>query len=454
MQPPVFELSPPAPPLIQNEPRRPIVWAVLAFIFALLIVGQLYDYFSPNRAATKRWKEESSFETQLKIAVATGQVMPIFPGVGTRKPFDDIKKDIDRTSGPEAEVARYRAVIDFEATGKASQADLKTLNASDNFRDRQFALVYSEPMTKGEAERLQRVLTSDKMVDRLAVAHAFLRAGDRTLRNNVIPNDQAVGLLFGLGMSVVVEFLGVIALIVALVFVAKPLPDTPFGRPVNGANADRLAMRALQLLLVFLIVSLIPPFKAIWMTLLLRSVLLGIAPFVLIKTPLWGKTDQFSDYGIHLKDGVRNVGLGLWGWIAVQPIILLVEGVSLKVFTKLPAPEHPISVELASKPSIMLLVSLFVAAAIQAPLFEEVMFRASLSPALQGLLKSRALGVVVSSLIFASIHPTGIPAWPGLACIGAASAYLTYRSQSLIPSFVLHAVHNGATLLLAYLITG
>jgi membrane protease YdiL (CAAX protease family) len=60
--------------------------------------------------------------------------------------------------------------------------------------------------------------------------------------------------------------------------------------------------------------------------------------------------------------------------------------------------------------------------------------------------------VFFSSLLFAMVHPTGVPAWPALAAIGAMAALLTFQTRSLVPSIVMHAVHNGTLLLLNLLL--
>ena len=93
-------------------------------------------------------------------------------------------------------------------------------------------------------------------------------------------------------------------------------------------------------------------------------------------------------------------------------------------------------------------------AVIGAPIVEEHIFRGWIFPALSKLLNSVWAGGVVSSLCFAMIHPQGPTMWPALACIGGTCCLLTHYTRSLWPGMILHAVHNGLLVGMAYTING
>jgi membrane protease YdiL (CAAX protease family) len=54
-------------------------------------------------------------------------------------------------------------------------------------------------------------------------------------------------------------------------------------------------------------------------------------------------------------------------------------------------------------------------------------------------------------LVFAAVHPTGVPAWPALALIGSVMAILVYQRGSLVTSMVFHGVHNLSLVVLMLL---
>lgn len=64
-------------------------------------------------------------------------------------------------------------------------------------------------------------------------------------------------------------------------------------------------------------------------------------------------------------------------------------------------------------------------------------------------MKSPAIGILATSLLFAAIHPTGIPAWLALATTGAFAAITVHQTGSLVPAIVLHGIHNGMIYLMS-----
>ena len=136
-----------------------------------------------------------------------------------------------------------------------------------------------------------------------------------------------------------------------------------------------------------------------------------------------------------------------------MPVFTVIALLSRFIFQFMPSVDHPIVNELHNAANPLTLVALFLGASVQAPIVEETLFRGTLLPAVSRVLKSPAWGIVITSLIFASIHTTGVPSWLPLASIGAMGALLTYQTRSLLPAMVMHAVHNGAMLAVT-LITG
>lgn len=81
-------------------------------------------------------------------------------------------------------------------------------------------------------------------------------------------------------------------------------------------------------------------------------------------------------------------------------------------------------------------------AVLVAPFFEEIFFRAFL---FMGLLRGMSvpLAIIISSVIFGLTH-FDVGSFPVLLGIGLALAFLRWRSKSIWPSILLHALNNGA----------
>jgi membrane protease YdiL (CAAX protease family) len=122
------------------------------------------------------------------------------------------------------------------------------------------------------------------------------------------------------------------------------------------------------------------------------------------------------------------------------------------------SPSHPI-VSAGLSPSVWLWVQVFVVACIIAPLVEEIMFRGILYRHLReatcrwGRWLSIAASVLVSSFVFAVIHPQGWLGVPVLMALAIAFALAREWRQSLLPPMIAHGLNNGVSTLLLLVIS-
>ena len=172
------------------------------------------------------------------------------------------------------------------------------------------------------------------------------------------------------------------------------------------------------------------------------------AAVILSKVPIDGVPMGLPQVGVGTRDLGTNVLWGLAGGIANFPIMLGLSFIGNVLFSGLPAPEHPLTTKLMEGQTGGYIALSMVLASICAPLFEEFLFRGHLFPALARVKGSLVYGAAVSSLLFAAIHPTGIPAWLPLAGVGAMGCFLSHQRGSLVPSIVMHATHNLLTLVM------
>jgi uncharacterized protein len=88
---------------------------------------------------------------------------------------------------------------------------------------------------------------------------------------------------------------------------------------------------------------------------------------------------------------------------------------------------------------------LFVAAAIFAPITEEILFRGFLQKSLS-LRMSPVLAIIIAGAVFAAIHMDAY-AFPALFVMGSVFGYIYHRTGSLRVNILLHMINNAAAVL-------
>jgi membrane protease YdiL (CAAX protease family) len=128
-------------------------------------------------------------------------------------------------------------------------------------------------------------------------------------------------------------------------------------------------------------------------------------------------------------------------------------GTGLGEFDRTVTPSHPIVPLLASGDRWLFLQALLLAS-VAAPIIEETAFRGVLYRHLRdatgrgGRMRSFLCSAVLNGVIFALIHPQGLVAVPALTCVAVGLTLAREWRGTLLPSIVLHGVHNGLLLLL------
>ncbi len=155
--------------------------------------------------------------------------------------------------------------------------------------------------------------------------------------------------------------------------------------------------------------------------------------------------------GVTIFGVFREIGIGVSFYLAsLIPffILLLIYQFTLQQIGANPAEgTHPIVPMLESSSDSTTIIWIAVLAIIIAPLIEEIMFRGVLYRWLRGRL-SPTFAILLSSTIFAAVHPQGLIGLVPLSFIGCLAATLREWRQSLIASMALHACFNSATLIM------
>jgi membrane protease YdiL (CAAX protease family) len=122
-------------------------------------------------------------------------------------------------------------------------------------------------------------------------------------------------------------------------------------------------------------------------------------------------------------------------------------------------PAHPIVAELAGG-SWMIKGQILFLAVVAAPIVEETMFRGVLYRHLRqwsarwGFAASVMLAALISSFVFAAIHPQGWVAIPALMSLAIAMALMREWRGSLVPSMMIHGISNGLVMGLLMVLLG
>jgi membrane protease YdiL (CAAX protease family) len=169
--------------------------------------------------------------------------------------------------------------------------------------------------------------------------------------------------------------------------------------------------------------------------------------------------------GWHTGKGFwREVGAGILGYFAGLPIVALGLGCAVVLSVVVaalvewatggasPPASHPAIDEIGSGGALGV-VSLYLLAAVWAPLIEETFFRGALYHHVRGRL-GVALSALFVAFIFASIHPQGIGLIPGLMGLAVVFALIRQWRGSIIGCMVAHSMHNATLITVLLLALG
>lgn len=447
--PPVLDGAPETAPL----PRSMTGWVVLTLLFAALVLLNLWSYLGRD---SKPGALNNELDVRLRSIVASKAL-----GESTKNP--DIKKSIDTQledlvaevvgkKGSERNAALFYAAARTEQGKAVTVNDVAFLRKGDD-ASKAFAELYTNlKLDEKAARELGKKLPERGFVYKLAVVQALERLKVPNARDELVSPAKALLMALG-GLILGVVLLGGMVLVSLYVTQRNGGKLKPIGiatRAITPAQADRYALRAAQLLLVFVLSGILVEVLRLGDIAgnLVAFAITISAAIVLSKVPIDGVPMGLPQVGVGTRDLGTNVLWGLAGGIANFPIMLGLSFIGNVLFSGLPAPEHPLTTKLMEGQTGGYIALSMVLASICAPLFEEFLFRGHLFPALARVKGSLVYGAAVSSLLFAAIHPTGIPAWLPLAGVGAMGCFLSHQRGSLVPSIVMHATHNLLTLVM------
>jgi membrane protease YdiL (CAAX protease family) len=439
-----FEVPPVSEP--PKLARMAPIWIVLFALFGFIIFGQLSTK-SKESKATNFQNRESVKQKMIEIKLGASGMQRTTPGRADANLFLQEIEELSDDAKTKPEAQRLRVVLRYEDRKKPFADDLKKLVASKSSSDRAFANLYlAERLEKASAETFLTQLDKKDFASKIATVQIREKFGDLEIRTKTF--DPTGVVLFG-----AFGFLGCLGLILGMgawmFYLSNRTSDKwrPLGMPlkhISLAEADRLAAFVVIVIAGFVLGGLIKlPGAAYILVFALIVAILKLKPLGMDVSP--------QRLGLTLKPFAPKAGWGVGAYFANLPILIMV-AIILTTFLSSTGASHPASEELLKNPNPQKILLILFLGSVVAPLWEEIVFRGFLFPAISKLTGQPVIGAVVSSFLFAAIHPQGVFGIPLLMTIGCMLCAVSYQTKSLIPAMILHAINNFVTLLLVLLL--
>lgn len=433
-----------APPALSDgEKRLSTGWVLLGCLFALMILTAVTETFSDKS------RGQSSKESGLTVQATNILRLSGNKWTDPTKQVVQVRETILEDGVVTAQESRILRSIEAALKMPATEKAQARLQSSWLPGDQVVSAITSQSLAKEPNAELLKAITpvlpTSDPTYRLAVVVSRTLSGEPDAQKQILdgPWKRSIGVVIAgiLGLA-----FGIVCL-VSFVFYRSQGSFAPAGWPTVATTkleADHLALRAFILLFAFLGSGMIPlDYMPLRFAVFFAIVIAGLV------MPIQGaRLDLKQFFG---KFRWTDPGKGLLGEFTSLPLIFVAIGVTALLSRFLPEAAHPGSDELASNPSVKVMISFFLLAVIQAPIVEEIIFRGMIAPAISRFSKPWT-AIAISGFLFAAIHPQGIAGWPPLFVVGCSAAYLTYHSKSLWPAIFLHAFHNGGLFVLNLMI--
>ncbi len=447
------------PPLLDKVP--PVETGIRHFggWFALLVFFGYVLYSATTTSLSHRPdKVETVAEAERYLSRAVDSRQQ--HSSGERKAHTDLviaTKVIELKKFEMKDTARALVAMEAEAKMPISERAVRILTKDGDAVDHSILNIYTGPVHGRNLLVLLKPLDSEPVLKRAATVYAYEKAGFKPPYVGV-SNSKSRGI--GLAFIAVTLMAGGLAWLVVFPALTSGALK-PKGLQLQAATkleADRLAIYA-ALVFGFLQIgqlvayALAVAFGGGRLTAAMTS--LFCIPFIALalRCKVFGRHMSLAEFGPSPGVGAKQLFQGAIGFLCEWPISMGILTATSMLSKYLPKAEHPLTTALAADHSFGMILFGLVTAAVLAPISEEIIFRGLLFPAFAKLTGKVWVGALLSSLLFASLHPQGVSAWMALASIGGASCMLSYYTKSLAPSIILHALDNTTILIISVLLS-
>lgn len=442
-------------------------WVLLTILFAIMIAGSIYSSFTPAKSASKSsaaTADATSDDGQLRFEVSFRRFIDRFAQKDQvadfrQKAIETLEEPVSGLVKPsltDLDASRIYGSMRTEQGLDVPAEHLAPLRKSKNPADHALAEIFAaKTLTKEGAWILTGKLPDDPFVFKLAKVQAQEKAGNKSIRAKSFTGRMflsTVGIsLLGFGLLVGSFFTWTILARALSKGTLKPL-GMPMGA-ISLAMADRLALRAALVLIVFVFLDFMTSGLGQMQYAIVGLGIVAALP-ILARIPVGGEVLPVSRVGLSFENLGLHIAWGIGGFFFELPLMMLMAMAGDVIFQALPQPTHPVTEQILASQNLWSILPILLFGSITAPIWEEFVFRGLIFPALARVLARITTAALVTGLIFAMIHPQGIVLWMALATVGTAGCALTYQTRSLIPSIVMHMLHNTAILCITLLVMG
>lgn len=479
----------------QEPPRQPSPVFLIIVVFAILLILAVSDTYraatSPHVRKGEGYRDLVTGDSQIKIAYFASAVKQDGQAKIAKRTALALYKDALSSSSSSRVLRRLGIMTAATDRAKAirilnritSKENLKNLAPTDRARLRREVLmwrrVFSGALLNPTEVRDYRQLLrkSNAGPTRYIAEEQVYRAANmvkeaenvkKQAESRYLTHVILLALTFFAYAVIALAGLALLVVVITSRDISRRLLNLA-NRPAEDSNAEpALWLSFLVYLVIFLGISLaagtaleqvlgkIPAARYLNLsvvTTFIVSIFTGALSILILRVVLARTGASLASIGYRVRTAGLEILWGIVGYAAAIPVfgvgILLM--LLMKKLLQTPEPMNPIVPMLGAADNVLVMALLFLLATIVAPVVEETFFRGILFRALRARFGVWA-GIILSAAAFGLVHPLPTGFFPIFA-LGAVFAMLVQARESLLPSMVAHALHNGGVFLLVIFAT-
>lgn len=430
-----------------NQKKISWSWLFLSFLTFVLIVSQVINSYQKDISKKNTYLEEKMVLDQ--VLLQKTQETIISPKIKKSKLNSLMDSSIsllieDKNKNPEA--AMLYAIMRKEQGYKINASDISILEKQKDERYQSVYQIYNQQnQDKEQLKHSLNLFKGNNIVDRLICVHIYEKLGQSNKRQQILPIEYWFPFVQVTGLYVFAGLLGVILFFVYH-FKRKKGEYKPIGIPFTPSNFDEFNQGGKKVITAAIIMTLCPLAFMIFSKSIMGCFIIGTLMMVslkIIKDPwlqsLKGKMNLLNQIKWGISASLINI-----------PVISLFGLFSILLQNFFPAMTHAATDIILSGKDPNRIIAMAFLAVFMAPIMEEIVFRGLILPSLIFKYKNPIWAVIITNFIFAAVHPQGIAGWPALFSVGTMASLTFIQTGSIVPSIILHMIHNGTLLIMTY----
>lgn len=190
-----------------------------------------------------------------------------------------------------------------------------------------------------------------------------------------------------------------------------------------------------------------------WKQEILVYVVTGVADILIISCIVFIGWSRFArrlkGFGLDWSTAWKDLKAAVVNLIAISPLVILSLLLVDWMGQQFGGSEFEMQVNESIQIAVVytqlpLRVVVFVSSVFLVPIFEEMLFRGMLQSMISSLLNKPWIAILITSVLFASLHPG--THWPAIMILSGCMGYAYEKSGSLIRAIFIHVLFNGISM--------